>query len=192
MRKTLTLFVAATAALGAGAVAVAGSGGGDVKETLTGYEENMAISTPGVGEFRARIDPSAETISYTLSFSGIPTEVRQAHIHFEKRTNNGLIVAWLCDSTFNESPRATTPAPSAITKPAISPPVVMANNERPESKKPIAAPGKIACAMASPTRLIRRSIRNTPMGAAPSASAITAASARRMNSNSVKGAISAS
>ncbi len=46
--------------------------------------------------------------------------------------------------------------------------------------------------MASPTRLIRRSIRNTPIGAAPSDSAITAASARRMNSKSVKGAISAS
>src|SRR3954454_13519029 len=46
--------------------------------------------------------------------------------------------------------------------------------------------------MASPTRLIRRSIRNTPIGAAPSDSAITAASARRMNSNSVKGVISAS
>ena len=109
MRKTLTLFVAATAALGAGAVAVAGGGGGDVKETLTGYEENMAISTPGVGEFRARIDPSAETIRYRLSFEGIPTEVRQAHIHFEKRTNNGPIVAWLCDSAANPSPRESTP-----------------------------------------------------------------------------------
>ena len=45
--------------------------------------------------------------------------------------------------------------------------------------------------MASPTRLIRRSIRNTPIGAPPSESAAIAASARRMNSNSVKGAISA-
>ena len=77
-------------------------------------------------------------------------------------------------------------------KPAIKPPNVIANRLSPEIRKPIAAPGRIACAMASPTRLIRRSIRNTPIGAPPSASAITAASARRMNSNSVKGAISAS
>jgi CHRD domain len=110
VRKTLGLFVATTAVLGAGAVAVAGSGGGDIRETLNGYEENMAVSTPGVGEFRARIDPGAETISYTLSFEGIPTEVRQAHIHFEKRTNNGPIVAWLCDSTQIPSPRESTPA----------------------------------------------------------------------------------
>jgi len=50
----------------------------------------------------------------------------------------------------------------------------------------------IALAMASPTGLIRRNIRNTPIGAPPSASAIMPASARRMNSNSVKGPISTS
>ena len=109
MRKTLGLFVATSAVVGAGAVAVAGNDGGNIKETLNGYEENMAISTPGVGEFRARIDSADETIHYTLSFERIPTEVRQAHIHFEKRTNNGPIVAWLCDSAANPSPRAGTP-----------------------------------------------------------------------------------
>jgi hypothetical protein len=108
VRKTLGAFIATTAVLGVGAVAVAGSGG-DIKETLNGYEENMAVSTPGVGEFSARIDSSADTISYTLSFAGIPTEVRQAHIHFEKRTNNGPIVAWLCDSALIPSPRTSTP-----------------------------------------------------------------------------------
>ena len=110
MRKTLGLLVATSALVGAGAVAVADNdGGGNIKETLNGYEENMAISTPGVGEFRARIDGADETIHYKLSFERIPTEVRQAHIHFEKRTNNGPIVAWLCDSAANPSPRASTP-----------------------------------------------------------------------------------
>src|SRR5262245_65174866 len=65
----------------------------------------------------------------------------------------------------------------------------MANRLSPESRNPIAAPGRMACAMASPTSDIRRSIRNTPIGQAPSASANAPASARRMNSNSVKGAI---
>ena len=95
-------------------------------------------------------------------------------------------------SSFSSVVRATTPAPSAMTNPAISPPAVMANSERPESRKPIAAPGRIACAMASPTRLMRRSIRNTPTGAAPSASANVPTSARRMNSNSANGAMSVS
>jgi CHRD domain len=109
MRKTLGLIVATGALVGAGAVAVAGTDGGDIKETLSGYEENMAVSTPGVGEFSARINSADETIRYTLSFAGIPTDVRQAHIHFEKRTNNGPIVTWLCDSAANPSPRASTP-----------------------------------------------------------------------------------
>src|SRR4051794_21699116 len=87
--------------------------------------------------------------------------------------------------------RATSPVSSATTQPAISPPAVMAKRLRPANIKPIAAPGRIACAMASPTRLIRRSIRNTPSGPAPSASAVVPASARRMNSNSKKGAIRA-
>jgi CHRD domain len=109
MRTRLGLVVATSAVVGAGAVAVAGTDGGDIKERLNGYAENMAVSTPGVGEFRARIDSADESIQYTLSYEGIPTDVRQAHIHFEKRTNNGPIVAWLCDSAENPSPRASTP-----------------------------------------------------------------------------------
>ena len=92
-------------------------------------------------------------------------------------------------SSFNSVERATRPAPSATTKPAISPPEVMAKRLRPEIRKPIAAPGSTACAIASPTSLMRRSIRNTPIGPAPSASANTPTSARRMNSNSANGAM---
>ncbi len=92
-------------------------------------------------------------------------------------------------SSFSSVVRAIRPAASATTKPAISPPVAIAKRLSPEIRKPMAAPGRIACAMASPTRLIRRSIRNTPMGPAPNASASTPASARRMNSNSEKGAM---
>ena len=95
-------------------------------------------------------------------------------------------------SSFSSVTRAMTPAPTAITKPAISPPAVMANSERPETRKPIAAPGRIACAIASPTRLMRRSIRNTPTGPAPSASASVPTSARRMKANSTKGEMSVS
>ena len=50
----------------------------------------------------------------------------------------------------------------------------MAIRLRPESRNPIAAPGRIACAIASPARLIRRNIMNTPIGAPPSASANSA------------------
>ena len=72
---------------------------------------------------------------------------------------------------------------------AASPPAVMANRLRPERRKPIAAPSRIACAIASPTRLMRRSIRNTPIGPAPNANASAPTSARRMKANSTKGAM---
>ena len=68
----------------------------------------------------------------------------------------------------------------------------MANTLRPATRKPIATPGRMACDSASPIRLIRRSIRNTPIGGALNASADVATSARRMKSSSAKGAISVS
>ena len=46
--------------------------------------------------------------------------------------------------------------------------------------------------MASPIRLMRRSIRNTPIGGAPSDSARQPTSARRMKENSMKGWVTAS
>mgnify|MGYP006201418447 CR=1 FL=1 len=54
----------------------------------------------------------------------------------------------------------------------------------------MAAPGRMAWAMASPVRLMRRSIRNTPTGAALSDSATPPSSAWRMKANSMKGPIS--
>ncbi len=60
------------------------------------------------------------------------------------------------------------------------PPSIIAPNDKPDSRKPAATPGRMACDMASPIRLMRRSTRNTPNGAAPSDKALAPASARRM------------
>ena len=71
--------------------------------------------------------------------------------------------------------------------PAISPPMVIAPSERPATRKPTAAPGRIAWAIASPVRLMRRSIRNTPTGVAPTEIAMQPISARRMKPKSGEG-----
>jgi hypothetical protein len=99
-RVRLALAVAVVSVLGAGSVAAAG-GGGDVKETLTGYEEVPALSTPGVGEFKADISRSRDEIRYRLRFDGLESNATQAHIHFENATNNGPIVAFLCTNLGN-------------------------------------------------------------------------------------------
>ena len=83
--------------VGVGAVAVANDGGNN-EETLTGFEEVPALSTPGVGEFRASVKESGDEIRYRLTFSGLESSATQAHIHFENRTNNGAIVVFLCSN----------------------------------------------------------------------------------------------
>lgn len=96
----LAFAVTSLIVLGVGAVAVAG-GGNNVRERLTGFEEVPALSTPGAGDFRASIRRSSDEIQYELSFSGLESDVTQAHIHFENRTNNGPIVVFLCTNLGN-------------------------------------------------------------------------------------------
>jgi hypothetical protein len=110
-RVKLALAVATVAALGVGTAAVAG-GGSRIDETLTGYEEVPALSTPGVGQFEARISRASEEIRYRLSFRGLETAATQAHIHFENRTNAGPIVVFLC-SNLGNGPAGTQPCPPA-------------------------------------------------------------------------------
>ncbi|HKE73102.1 MAG TPA: CHRD domain-containing protein [Acidimicrobiales bacterium] len=91
-----------------GTAAVA-SGNHD-REHLTGYEETPALSTPGAGDFR--IDIHRDSIDYKLSFSGLESDVTQAHIHFENRTNAGPIVVFLC-SNLGNGPAGTQACPAA-------------------------------------------------------------------------------
>jgi hypothetical protein len=111
-RMKIALAVAIAGVLGVGTVAMASDGGDDQRERLTGYEEVPAISTPGVGEFRASISRSSDEIRYRLTFSGLESNATQAHIHFENRTNNGNIVVFLCTNLGN-GPAGTQACPAA-------------------------------------------------------------------------------
>ena len=110
-RIKIALAVATAGVLGLGTVAMA-SDGGNERETLTGYEEVPALSTPGVGEFKASISRSSDEISYRLSFSDLESAALQAHIHFENETNNGPIVVFLCTNLGN-GPAGTQACPAA-------------------------------------------------------------------------------
>jgi hypothetical protein len=110
-RVKIALAVVTAGLLGAGAVAVA-TEGSRIDERLTGFEEVPALSTPGMGEFRAFVDRSGSEIRYVLSFRGLESPVTQAHIHFENETNAGPIVVFLC-SNLGNGPAGTQPCPPA-------------------------------------------------------------------------------
>jgi CHRD domain-containing protein len=111
LRGKLALAVVAAGALAIGIVAVAVAGGGhNLRERLTGYQEVPALSTPGVGHFRASVNKAANEISYRLTYTGLETAATQSHIHFENRTNNGPIVVFLCTNLGN-GPAGTQACP---------------------------------------------------------------------------------
>lgn len=78
---------------------------------LLGYEEVPALSTPGSGEFRARLDRDETELTYELSYSDLEN-VQQAHIHFGQKGVNGGIAAFLC-SNLQGAPAGTPPCPPA-------------------------------------------------------------------------------
>src|SRR5690625_6067861 len=83
--------------------------------------------------------------------------------------------------------RATQPANKATNNPVTTPPIIIAGRDRPAIRKPRATPGKMACDRASPIKLRRRKIKNTPSGPAAMDRAKVAAKARRIKPNSLKG-----
>jgi hypothetical protein len=109
-RLKFALAVAAVAIVGMGTIV--GADNTKARETLTGYEEVPALSTPGSGEFRLQLNKAGDALSYTLTFSGLESDATQAHIHFENRTNNGQIVVFLC-SNLGNGPAGTQACPAA-------------------------------------------------------------------------------
>ena len=104
MRKRTTvgaLVVGAFAVLAVGSYATADSGKKNVDAgTMSGYLEGAPggpISTFATGSFEATINDTS--IEYTLTYSGLGSDVAQAHIHFGHRSTNGGISAWLCGTT---------------------------------------------------------------------------------------------
>jgi len=69
--------------------------GGTFKATLTGYGEVPALSSPGSGEFRAKLTSDGTAIEYTLTYSGLQN-VFAAHIHLGQAGVIGGVSAFLC------------------------------------------------------------------------------------------------
>jgi hypothetical protein len=104
------LLVVASVALAATAFADRGkgNGGNNFKANLTGFQETPSESTPGHGDFRARIE--GNEIRYRLhyeDFEAAELATAAAHIHFGQRGVAGGVSAFLCGG--GDKPACTFP-----------------------------------------------------------------------------------
>jgi CHRD domain len=79
------------------------------RATLQGVEEVPATSTRASGRFRVEISEDGSSMTYTLNYSNLEGEIRQAHIHFAQKSVNGAIVVFLCQTSFNPDPTGHAP-----------------------------------------------------------------------------------
>jgi len=80
---------------------------------LSGYEETLvALSTPGNGRFKARINKDETEIAWELSYGDLVANVTQAHIHFGARAQTGGVSVFLCTNLSN-GPAGTQTCPNS-------------------------------------------------------------------------------
>ena len=109
-RVKLAAAVAVVSVAVAATVAVAG-GGNSIREQLSGYEEApLALSTPGQGEFEARLDKTS--ISYRLSYRDLEAPVNQAHIHFGAEGQSGPNISVFLCTNLGNGPVGTQECPA--------------------------------------------------------------------------------
>jgi hypothetical protein len=83
-----------------------------LKAEIKGFEEIPTLSTPGNGEFDARISNDGASVDYTLSYADLEADVLQAHIHLGAPAFNGGIMVFLCTNLDN-GPAGTPLCPAA-------------------------------------------------------------------------------
>src|SRR3981081_3366413 len=74
--------------------------------------QSGAILSEGTATLVLKLDRAAQTLSYTLKFSGLSAPVTQSHIHFGKVHMAGGVMVFLC-SNLTTAPAGTQPCPAA-------------------------------------------------------------------------------
>lgn len=63
---------------------------------MTGFQEVPSYLSNGTGTFKATLDSTGTTLSYSLSFSNLSSPATVAHIHFGQMGVSGAPIAFLC------------------------------------------------------------------------------------------------
>jgi len=64
--------------------------------TLSGYNENPTLVSPGFGDFSGMISEDGTRVDYTLTYGGMETPTAAAHIHLGREWLNGPVFVFLC------------------------------------------------------------------------------------------------
>src|SRR5512141_2482687 len=92
--KTMVFVALTAAATVAGAPALAKD---KFKADLDGYQETPAVSTTGLGEFRAHVNKEKNRIDYEFIYAGLEGgNSLFTHIHFGQPGVAGGVAAFLC------------------------------------------------------------------------------------------------
>ncbi len=75
---------------------------------MTGYQENIDVSTVATGSFKAELSDDGTKLAYELSYSGLEGNVLFAHVHFGKAGINGGVSYFLCGGGTKPDPVART------------------------------------------------------------------------------------
>jgi len=116
MRKLAVLSGVVLAALVVVVAVQAFGGSHHVKgQTMTGFQETSTgtpagLYTDGTGSFDAQIADDDQSVTYELSYSGLSSNVTQAHIHFGNRYTSGGVSLFLC-SNLGNGPAGTPACP---------------------------------------------------------------------------------
>ena len=118
MHRTILPVVACAIALGA-APARADRDKDDFSAKFSGFQEvgglgagqTGAILSGGTATLDLELDRQAQTLMYTLTFSGTNATVTQSHIHFGQRHVGGGIIVFLC-SNLGNGPAGTPACPA--------------------------------------------------------------------------------
>ena len=118
MHRTMLAAVACALALGT-APALADRDNDRFSARLSGFEEvggvgagqTGAILSAGTATLDLQLDRNSQTLTYTLEFSGLSTDVTQSHIHFGKRHVGGGVMVFFC-SNLGNGPAGTPACPA--------------------------------------------------------------------------------
>jgi hypothetical protein len=115
-RKTLAVVVAtALGTVGAQAALAHGGGKSTFVTGMSGYEETPnTLSTPGSGEFSAKVSKDGTRIDWVLTYRNLESNATQAHIHFARPAITGPIVLFLCTNLGNAPTTVPTPQPCPV------------------------------------------------------------------------------